>query len=104
MLKILSQKFSIPLDQVIAVIKQFVIYQPSMSIMTLDDLKKIDIKMEPRSIIIHFDMSGSMSRSGFVPLVQYYHKFMFEITSTRYYCFCLLIWWKYSRRCTQGSR
>jgi hypothetical protein len=69
MLKILSQKFIIPVDQIIGVIKQFVRYHPSMAILTLDDLKKIGIVMEPRSIIIHFDMSGSMSGSGFNLLV-----------------------------------
>ncbi|CAF1117060.1 unnamed protein product [Adineta steineri] len=70
MLKILSQKTLIPLDHIIAVIKQFIIYYPSMAILTLDELKTIGIEMERRSIIIHFDMSGSMSGSGFAPLVR----------------------------------
>jgi hypothetical protein len=70
MLNILSRKISIPLDQIIVTVKQFVAYHPSMAILTLDDLKKFGLEMERRSIIIHFDMSGSMSGSGFPPLVR----------------------------------
>ncbi len=69
MLNLLSRKTLIPLDKIISVIKQFVTYYPSMAILTLDDLKKIGLEMERRSIIIHFDMSGSMSVSGFPSLV-----------------------------------
>jgi hypothetical protein len=70
MLNVLSRKTVIPLDEIIGTVKQFVAYYPSMAILTLDDLKKFGLEMERRSIIIHFDMSGSMSGSGFPPLVQ----------------------------------
>ncbi len=70
MLNLLSRKILIPLDKIVGAIKQFVTYNPSMAILTLDDLKKIGLEMERRSMIIHFDMSGSMSTSGFPSLVR----------------------------------
>lgn len=70
MLNILSRKTLIPLEHIINAVKQFIMYYPSMAILTLDDLKKLGLQMEQRSIIIHFDMSGSMAGSGFPPLVR----------------------------------
>jgi hypothetical protein len=70
MLNVLSRKTTIPFEQIIGTVKQFVACYPSMAILTLDDLKKYGVEMERRSIIIHFDMSGSMSGSGFPPLVR----------------------------------
>ncbi|CAF1446621.1 unnamed protein product [Rotaria sordida] len=70
MLQLLSQKIEIPLNRIMAIVKQLIVYHPVMAILTLDDLKKIGVEMEKRSVIIHFDMSGSMDVRGFNPLVQ----------------------------------
>ncbi|CAF3469936.1 unnamed protein product [Rotaria sp. Silwood2] len=70
MLKLLSQKVSISSTHITNVARQFVYYHPDMAIMTLDDLTQYGLQMEQRSLVVHFDMSGSMSGSGFVPLVQ----------------------------------
>ena len=69
MLNLLSRKIVIPLERIVGVVKQYIEYNPSMSILTLDDLKKFGLEMEKRSIIIHFDMSGSMKVSAFPSLV-----------------------------------
>ena len=68
LLHLLSRKVVIQSERVVATVKQFVTYHPAMSILTLDDLKDIQVETEKRSVIIHFDMSGSMSGSGFAPL------------------------------------
>ncbi|CAF0903983.1 unnamed protein product [Adineta steineri] len=70
MLDFLSRKIEIPFDRVVSVIKQVVVHHPTKAILTFDDLNQFNIQMEKRSVIIHFDMSGSMSCSGFDPLVQ----------------------------------
>ncbi|CAF4593171.1 unnamed protein product [Rotaria sp. Silwood1] len=70
LLHLLSQKVTIPFDRIVAIVKQLILYCPVMAILTLDDLKKFDVQMEKRSLIIHFDMSGSMNVAGFNPLVQ----------------------------------
>ncbi|CAF2126590.1 unnamed protein product [Rotaria magnacalcarata] len=69
MLHTISLMTNISLDRIVAVIKQLITYSPVMTILTVDDLKNMNIEMEKRSVIIHFDMSGSMSTSGFGPLV-----------------------------------
>ncbi|CAF5072340.1 unnamed protein product, partial [Rotaria sp. Silwood1] len=51
-------------------VKQLILFHPVMTILTLDDLMKFDVQMEKRSLIIHFDLSGSMNVPGFNPLVQ----------------------------------
>ena len=70
MLNILSRKVPISEDRINLTIKEFVKFHPSMSILTLDDLKTLGLEMEKRSILIHFDQSGSMATAGFSPLVQ----------------------------------
>ncbi|CAF3158417.1 unnamed protein product [Rotaria sp. Silwood2] len=70
MLQLLSQKMTIPLDKIVTMVKQLILFHPVMTILTLDDLMKFDVQMEKRSLIIHFDLSGSMNVSGFNPLVQ----------------------------------
>lgn len=70
MLELLSHKVEIAVDRIVAVIKYVIIHQPTIAIVTNDDLKQYNVQMETRSVIIHFDMSGSMSGSGFDPLVQ----------------------------------
>ncbi|CAF5158536.1 unnamed protein product, partial [Rotaria magnacalcarata] len=70
MIQLLSRKVDIPPNRIMTTIKQLMIYHPVMTILTFDDLKKIGIEMERRSLIIHFDMSGSMHGAGFKPLVQ----------------------------------
>ncbi|UJR20505.1 hypothetical protein I4U23_023633 [Adineta vaga] len=69
MLQLLSKKVIISSDHINHVVNQYVMYHPSMTILTLDDLKHMGIEMERRSVIIHFDMSGSMNVAGFAPLV-----------------------------------
>ncbi|CAF1613259.1 unnamed protein product [Rotaria magnacalcarata] len=70
MIQLLSRKVDIPPNRIMTTIKQLMMYHPVMTILTFDDLKKIGIEMERRSLIIHFDMSGSMRVAGFKPLVQ----------------------------------
>lgn len=70
MLNLLSRKIPISDDRINSTIKEFVKYHPSASILTLDDLKTLGLEMEKRSIVIHFDQSGSMATAGFAPLVQ----------------------------------
>ncbi|UJR12341.1 hypothetical protein I4U23_016518 [Adineta vaga] len=70
MLDLLSRKMDIPFDRIVSVVKQVVMYHPTKAILTFDDLKQFNIQLEKRSVIIHFDMSGSMSCSGFDPLVR----------------------------------
>ena len=70
MLDLLSHKMQIPLDRIVGVVKQVVLHHPAMAILTLDDLTQFNVQMEKRSVIIHLDMSGSMSGSGFGPLVR----------------------------------
>ena len=70
MLDLLSDKMQIPLDRIVGVVRQVVLHHPTMAILTLDDLKQFNVQMEKRSVIIHFDMSVSMSGSGFDPLVR----------------------------------
>ena len=70
MLELLSHKVEIAFDRIVAVIKYVIIHQPTIAIVTNDDLKQYNVQMERRSVIIHFDMSGSMAGSGFDPLVR----------------------------------
>lgn len=70
LLDLLSRKVEISADRIVAVIKHVIVYHPTMTILTNDDLKQFHVQTEKRSIIIHFDMSGSMSGSGFDPLVR----------------------------------
>ncbi|CAF4606486.1 unnamed protein product [Rotaria sp. Silwood1] len=70
MLQLLSHKVEIPLNRIVAMVKQLITYHPVMTLLTLDDFKKLGVEMEKRSLIIHFDMSASMNVRGFNPLVQ----------------------------------
>lgn len=70
MLNILSRKIPISEDRINLTVKEFVKFHPSMSILTLNDLQNLGLEMEKRSILIHFDQSGSMATAGFSPLVQ----------------------------------
>lgn len=70
MLQLLSQKVVLPIDKCALVINQFILHHPEMAILTFDDLKKFNVEMEKRAVIIHFDLSGSMSVPDFNPLVQ----------------------------------
>ncbi|CAF4203252.1 unnamed protein product, partial [Rotaria sordida] len=70
MLQLLSQKVALPSDKSTRVINQFNVYHPEMAILTLDDLKKFNIQMEKRAVIIHVDLSASMDVAGFNPLVK----------------------------------
>ena len=60
MLHLLSWNIEIPSDRIVATVKQFVTYHPSMAILRLDDLKHFHVDMEKRSVI---DCLRSMNSS-----------------------------------------
>lgn len=69
-LQILSKKISIDENLINKIIKEYSNYFPLKSILTFDDLKEFNLEMERRSLVIHFDLSGSMKVPDFPSLVQ----------------------------------
>ena len=69
-LTLLSEGSNIPMNRIDNLFRQIVVLHPTMAMLDFDELQKYGVKMKVRSLIIHFDMSGSMQGSRFPGLVR----------------------------------